>query len=216
MTAIIIGATGATGRDLVDLLLQDTAFDAIHVFVRRPLAISDPMIETHLVDFDQIDSWKSGIRGDVLFSCLGTTLRAAGSQEAQWKVDYDYQFNLAKAAHENGVPTLVLMSSMGANPQSSVFYMKMKGQLEEAVKLLGFSNTIIVRPPSLIRRNSDRWGEKVGVVALKMLNKVGIMRSMKPMSTEAVAKAMLICSLHMKGQQVVESRELRMLAGNKV
>jgi uncharacterized protein YbjT (DUF2867 family) len=213
MTAIIIGATGATGRDLVDLLLQDTAFDAIHVFVRRPLAISDPMIETHLVDFDQIDSWKSGIRGDVLFSCLGTTLRAAGSQEAQWKVDYDYQFNFAKAAHENGVPTLVLMSSMGANPQSSVFYMKMKGQLEEAVKLLGFSNTIIVRPPSLIRRNSDRWGEKVGVMALKMLNKVGILRSMKPLSTEAVARAMLTCSLHMKGQQVVESRELRMLAG---
>ena len=216
MTAIIIGATGATGRDLVDLLLLDTAFDAIHVFVRRPLAISDPMIETHLVDFDQIDSWKSGIRGDVLFSCLGTTLRAAGSQEAQWKVDYDYQFNFAKAARENGVPTIVLMSSMGANPQSSVFYMKMKGRLEEAVKLLGFSNTIIVRPPSLIRRNSDRWGEKVGVVALKALNKVGIMRSMKPMSTEAVAKAMLTCSLHMKGQQVVESRELRMLAGNKV
>ena len=213
MTAIIIGATGATGRDLVDLLLQDTAFDTIHVFVRRPLAISDPMIETHLVDFNQIDSWKSGIRGDVLFSCLGTTLRAAGSQEAQWKVDYDYQFNFAKAAHENGVPTLVLMSSMGANPQSSVFYMKMKGQLEEAVKLLGFSNTIIVRPPSLIRRNSDRWGEKVGVVALKMLNKVGILRSMKPLSTEAVARAILTCSLHMKGQQVVESRELRMLAG---
>ena len=213
MTAIIIGATGATGRDLVDLLLQDTAFDAIHVFVRRTLAISDPMIETHLVDFDQIDFWKSGIRGDVLFSCLGTTLRAAGSQEAQWKVDYDYQFNFAKAAHENGVPTLVLMSSMGANPQSSVFYMKMKGQLEEAVKLLGFSNTIIVRPPSLIRRNSDRWGEKVGVMALKMLNKVGILRSMKPLSTEAVARAMLTCSLHMKGQQVVESRELRMLAG---
>ncbi len=213
MTAIIIGATGATGRDLVDLLLQDTAFDAIHVFVRRPLAISNPMIETHLVDFDQIVSWKSGIRGDVLFSCLGTTLRTAGSQEAQWKVDYDYQFNFAKAAHENGVPTLVLMSSMGANPQSSVFFMKMKGQLEEAVKLLGFSNTIIVRPPSLIRRNSDRWGEKVGVVALKMLNKVGILRSMKPLSTEAVARAMLTCSLHMKGQQVVESRELRMLAG---
>ena len=213
MKAIIIGATGATGKDLVDLLLQDTAFDAIHVFVRRPLAISDPMIETHLVDFNQIDSWKSGIRGDVLFSCLGTTLRAAGSQEAQWKVDYDYQFNFAKAAHENGVPTLVLMSSMGANPQSSVFYMKMKGQLEEAVKLLGFSNTIIVRPPSLIRRNSDRWGEKVGVMALKMLNKVGILRSMKPLSTEAVARAMLTCSLHMKGQQVVESRELRMLAG---
>ena len=213
MTAIIIGATGATGRDLVDLLLQDTAFDAIHVFVRRPLAISDPMIETHLVDFDQIDSWKSGIRGDVLFSCLGTTLRAAGSQEAQWKVDYDYQFNFAKAAHENGVPTLVLMSSMGANPQSSVFYMKMKGQLEEAVKLLGFSNTIIVRPPSLIRRNSDRWGEKGVVMALEMLKKVGILRSMKPLSTEAVARAMLTCSLHMKGQQVVESRELRMLAG---
>ena len=215
MTAIIIGATGATGKDLVDLLLQDSAFDAIHVFVRRPLSISDPLITTHIVDFDRIDDWKSEIRGDVLFSCMGTTLRAAGSQEAQWKVDYDYQFNVAKAAHDNGVETIVLMSSVGANPQSSFFYPKMKGKLEEAVKLLGFPNTIIVRPPSLIRRNSDRWGEKVGVVVLKALNKVGILRSMKPMSTEAVAKAMLTCSLHMKGQQVVESRQLRMLAGNK-
>ena len=215
MTAIIIGATGATGKDLVDLLLQDSAFDAIHVFVRRPLSISDPLITTHIVDFDRIDDWKSEIRGDVLFSCLGTTLRAAGSQEAQWKVDYDYQFNVAKAAHDNGVETIVLMSSVGANPQSSFFYPKMKGKLEEAVKLLGFPNTIIVRPPSLIRRNSDRWGEKVGVVVLKALNKIGILRSMKPMSTEAVAKAMLTCSLHMKGQQVVESRQLRMLAGNK-
>ena len=215
MKALIIGATGATGKDLVDLLLQDSAFDAIHVFVRRPLTISDPLITTHIVDFEKIDTWKSEIRGDVLFSCLGTTLRAAGSQEAQWKVDYDYQFNVAKAAHDNGVETIVLMSSVGANPQSSFFYPKMKGKLEEAVKLLGFPNTIIVRPPSLIRKNSDRWGEKVCVVVLKALNKVGILRSMKPMSTEAVAKAMLTCSLHMKGQQVVESRQLRMLAGNK-
>lgn len=216
MKAIIIGATGATGKDLVDLLLQDSVFDAISVFVRRPLEISDPMIETHIVDFDQIDAWKSAIRGDVLFSCMGTTLRAAGSQQAQWKVDYDYQFNFAKAAHENGVNTIVLMSSVGANPQSSIFYPKMKGQLEEAVKLLGFDNTIIVRPPSLIRKNTDRLGERVGVVALKALNKVGILRSLKPMTTEAVAQAMLTCSLHMKGQQVVESRQLRLLAGNKV
>ena len=211
MKAIIIGATGATGKDLVDLLLQDSAFDTISVFVRRPLSISDPMIETHIVDFEKIDSWKSEIQGDVLFSCLGTTLKAAGSQEAQWKVDYDYQFNFAKAAHENGVPTFVLMSSMGADPKSSIFYMKMKGQLEEAVKLLGFENVIIVRPPSLIRKDTDRFGEKIGVFALNLLNKVGIMRSMAPMSTEAVAKAMLSCALHMKGQQVVDSRELRMM-----
>ena len=213
MKAIIIGATGATGKDLVDLLLKDTAFDAISVFVRRPLTISDPMIETHIVDFENIDSWKSEIRGDVLFSCLGTTLKAAGSQEAQWKVDYDYQFNFAKAAHENGVPTLVLMSSMGADPRSSIFYMKMKGQLEEAVRLLGFRNVIIVRPPSLIRRGTDRFGEKVGVFVLKLLNKVGIMRSMAPMSTETVARAMLVSGLHAQGQQVFESRELRMMAG---
>ena len=109
MKAIIIGATGATGKDLVDLLLQDSAYDAIHVFVRRPLAISDPLITTHIVDFEKIDTWKSEIQGDVLFSCLGTTLRAAGSQEAQWKVDYDYQFNFAKAVRDNGVETIVLM-----------------------------------------------------------------------------------------------------------
>ncbi len=213
MKAIVIGATGATGKDLVDLLLQDTFFDAISIFARRPLEISDPMIETHIVDFEKIDSWKSVIQGDILFSCLGTTLKAAGSQDAQWRVDYDYQFNFAKAARDNGIENIVLMSSMGADPNSSMFYMKMKGKLEEAVKLLGFKNTIIVRPPSLIRKNSDRWAEKLGVTALKMVNKIGLMRSMAPMSTEAVAKAMLVCGLHMKGQQVVESRELRKIAG---
>jgi len=213
MKAIIIGATGATGKDLVDLLLQDTVFDTVSVFVRRPLAICDPMIETHIVDFDKIDSWKSDIQGDVLFSCLGTTLKAAGSQDAQWKVDYDYQYNFARAAHENGVNTLVLMSSMGADPNSSIFYMKMKGQLEEAVKSLGFQNMIIVRPPSLIRKNTDRWSEKLGLPVLRLANKIGIMRSMAPMSTESVAKAMFICGLHMKGQQIVESRELRKIAG---
>jgi len=213
MKAIIIGATGATGKDLVDLLLQDTVFDTISVFVRRPLEISDPMLETHVVDFEKMDTWKEDIQGDILFSCLGTTLKAAGSQEAQWKVDYDYQYNFAKAAHDNGVETMVLMSSMGADAKSSVFYMKMKGQLEDDVRTLGFTNTIIVRPPSLIRRNTDRWTEKLGVPALKLVNKIGIMRSMAPMSTEAVAKGMLICGLHMKGDHVVESKELRTMTG---
>lgn len=213
MKAIIIGATGATGKDLVNLLLKDTVFDTISVFVRHPLDISDPMIETHIVDFDKMDTWKADIQGDVLYSCLGTTLKAAGSQEAQWKVDYDYQLNFARYAHDNGVETLVLMSSMGADPKSSVFYMKMKGQLEDAIKSLQFANMIIVRPPSLIRRNTDRWSEKLGVPVLKLVNKIGIMRQMAPMTTDAVAKAMLICGLHMKGEHVVESRELRLMAG---
>ena len=131
------------------------------------------------------------VTSDVLFSCLGTTIRAAGSQDAQWKVDYTYQLDAAKAARSNGVPTYVLVSSIGAHPQSKVFYTRMKGTLEEAVQDLGYDGCIILRPTSLIRKGSDRFGEKAGVAVLRVFNAVGLMRRLAPIPTEAVAAAMV-------------------------
>ena len=191
MKALVIGATGAVGKDLVDLLLKDDSFESVSVFVRRPLGIENPRLMVHLVDFDLPGQWHHLLTGDVLFSCLGTTIKAAGSQEAQWKVDYTYQYEAAKAARENGVGTYALVSAVGASPKAKFFYTRMKGELEEAVKQLGFPACFILQPPSLVRKGSDRFGEKAGVVALRAFNAIGLMRSWKPMPTEEVAAAML-------------------------
>lgn len=191
MKALVIGATGAVGKDLVDQLLKDDAFERVTVFVRRPLALENPKLTVNVIDFDHPEQWQNLLQGDVLFSCLGTTIKAAGSQANQWKVDYTYQYETAKAARTNGVETYALVSSIGADPKSKIFYTRMKGQLEEAVKKLGFPACYILQPPSLVRKGSDRFGEKAGVVMLKALNAIGLMRSWTPMPTEEVAAAMV-------------------------
>ena len=209
MKALVIGATGAVGKDLVDQLLKDDAFERVTVFVRRPLAIENPKLTVHIIDFDHPEQWQQLLRGDVLFSCLGTTIKAAGSHGAQWKVDYNYQYEAADAARRNGVRTYALVSSVGADPKSKVFYTRMKGELEEAVKKIGFPGCFILRPPSLIRKGSDRFGEKAGVVMLKVLNAVGLMRSWKPMPTEAGAAAMVrLAKSGRRGTETIVSQDI--------
>ena len=209
MKALVIGATGAVGKDLVKMLLEDASFESVTVFVRRPLGLENPKLTAHIVDFDHPEEWRELLRGDVLFSFLGTTIRAAGSQDAQWKVDYTYQLEAAKAARENGVGTYVLVSSIGASSRSRVFYTRMKGALEDAVKALGFPGCFILQPPSLIRKGSDRFGEKAGVAFLKAFNAVGLMTSLKPMSTEAVATAMIRLSKSgRKGTETIVSQDI--------
>ena len=209
MKALVIGATGAVGKDLVEQLLKDDTFDRVDIFVRREVKIPSAKLVSHIVDFDHIETWASLLRGDVLFSCLGTTIKAAGSQDAQWKVDYTYQFDSAKAARAGGVRKLVLVSSVGANAKSKIFYARMKGQLDEDVAKLRFPGCFILRPPSLIRKGSDRFGEKAGVAILKGLNAIGLLRSWKPMPTEEVAAAMIrLAKSESQGLHIFESQEI--------
>ena len=209
MKALVIGATGAVGKDLVEQLLKDDTFDRVDIFVRREVKIPSAKLVSHIVDFDHIETWASLLTGDVLFSCLGTTIKAAGSQDAQWKVDYTYQFDSAKAARAGGVRKLVLVSSVGANAKSKIFYARMKGQLDEDVAKLGFPGCFILRPPSLIRKGSDRFGEKAGVAILKGLNAIGLLRSWKPMPTEDVAAAMIrLAKSESQGLHIFESQEI--------
>ena len=155
MKALIIGATGATGKDLVTQLLADDTYSEVHCFVRKPLALTHPKLHAHVVDFETPEAWADLLRGDVAFSCLGTTLAVAGSKEAQWHVDYDYQYAFAEHCCQNGVATFVLVSAAGATAQSKLFYNRMKGQLEDAVKALGFPRLLIFQPSILIRSNSE-------------------------------------------------------------
>ena len=191
MKALIIGATGATGKDLVTQLLADDTYSEVHCFVRKPLALSHPKLHTHVVNFDTPEVWADLLQGDVAFSCLGTTLAVAGSKEAQWRVDYDYQYHFAQQCKANGVPTFVLVSAAGAKAQSKLFYNRMKGQLEDAIKALGFPSLLIFQPSILVRSNSDREGENFTVKVINFLNKIGLFKRYRPMPTEILAEKML-------------------------
>ena len=191
MKALIIGATGATGKDLLSQLLADDTYSEVHCFVRKPMSISHPKLHAHVVDFETPEAWADLVRGDVAFSCLGTTLAVAGSKDAQWRVDYDYQYTFAQQCKANGVPTFVLVSAAGAKAQSKLFYNRMKGQLEDAVKALDFSCLLIFQPSVLIRSNSDRAGENLSVKTINFLNKLGILKRYRPVPTEILAEKML-------------------------
>ena len=190
MKALIIGATGATGKDLVTQLLADDTYSQVHCFVRKPLTLTHPKLHAHVVDFENPEAWADLLRGDVAFSCLGTTLAAAGSKEAQWRVDYDYQYNFAELCHNNGVPTFVRVSAAGAKAPSKLFYNRMKGQLEDAIKALGFARLLIFQPSVLVRKGSDRKGEQFGLKMIVFLNKLGLFKRYRPMPTAILAQKM--------------------------
>lgn len=130
------------------------------------------------------------VKGDVLFSALGTSRKQAGSKDAQWRVDYDYQYEFARAARRNGVRELVLVSSLGADAKSSYFYMSMKGKLEKAMQQLEFPFLVIMQPPALIRKKTKRITEPLLVALLQLCNRFGGVRNWNPMKTEVVAATM--------------------------
>ena len=210
MRAIIIGATGATGKSLLPLLTEHSEIERIDCFGRRNPDFSHPKLYAHQIDFARIDTWRNEVQGDVLFACLGTTLKAAGSKEAQWAVDYEANLEFAKAARENGVHTLVLVSASGANAASRLFYQRMKGELEQALIALNFPRLIIFRPPLLIRPNSDRLGEKVAEWIFRVFNRIGMLKNQRPLAVEASAQAMLKAALRPPEHsvQVYESKDI--------
>ena len=161
MKAIVIGATGAVGKDLVEELLSRREYEKIITFTRRPLDIKSEKIESYIIDFDHPSDWAHLVKGDVLFSALGTSLKQAGSKEAQYRIDHDYQLSFAKAARENGVPHVVLVSSLGADPSSSFFYMKLKGIIERDVEALQFPQLSIPYPEACQKAGGNSFGETV-------------------------------------------------------
>lgn len=191
-TALVIGSTGMVGRELVTQLCESSEFEQVISFVRRSSGFSHPKLQEHVVDFDRPESWKELLKGDVLFSCMGTTLAAAGSKASQYKVDFTYQYETARMAAGNNVPVYVLVSSTGANANSALFYPKIKGQLDEAALKLGFKSVQILRPGQLYgERQQKRSAELFAVKMMFAMNSLGIFKKYRPIHASEVAKAMI-------------------------
>ena len=205
-TALVIGATGLVGEQLVLQLLEHPEFEKVVVFGRRKSGLNHPKLEERLIDFDRTESWAALVKGDVLFSTLGTTIKTAKTKANQYRVDFTYQYEFAKAASQNGVTTYVLVSSLGADSKSSVFYSRMKGELDEAVSRLPFQKTIIVRPSILDgNRKEKRPAEKVSLAIMRALSKV-ILKKYRPTPVDLLASQMIRLSLEEKsGHQIIEA-----------
>lgn len=193
-TALVIGATGLVGREILLQLLEDQEFEQISIFTRRPVGIGHPGLNEHIVDFDQPEQWHGLLKGDVLFSALGTTIKAAGSKDAQYKVDYTYQYQAALAAAKAGVSALVLISSSGASSKSRIFYSRMKGELDDAVSKLAFNKIRILRPSLLTgQREKPRATERFAeLIANALLPLLPALRKYRPVPGSTVARTAIL------------------------
>jgi uncharacterized protein YbjT (DUF2867 family) len=196
--AVVIGATGLVGRALVEQLIRHDSFKSILVFGRRNTGLQHPKLNEVIIDFEKPDEWSALVKGNVLFSALGTTIMQAGSQDAQYQIDYTYQYRFAEAAAKHKVDKYVLVSSVGATPASRFFYTKMKGELEIAIRSLPFRQTDIIQPGFLDgagARKDKRPLEKIGVAVTKGFNILGLFRKYRPVRGETVARAMINATL---------------------
>ena len=195
-TAIIIGATGLTGKHITRCLLETDDYSQVIVFTRRALDFEHEKLRNHVVNFDQIDDWSQLIQGDDIFSAMGTTLKQAGSKEAQYKVDYSYQAGVIEAAAANHVKRLFLISAPNANEKSTVFYSRIKGELDRFVSGLGFA-TLVLFKPSIIKgeRVDQRVGEKIGGLFLNATSWIPAMSKWRPISGEQLGSAVVNCAI---------------------
>ena len=209
--ALILGATGATGRELVKLLLENSNFSQVSLFVRRLVDIDHEKITIYKIDFTRLNEYNNLIQGDVLFSALGTTKKEAGGKKEQFLVDYTYQYEFAKIASKNGINHYSLVSSIGADKNSFFFYPKIKGALESSIKSLGFNKIHIFQPPSIIRQPElIRSGEQYSINFLQVMNKLGFLKSLKPILVKDLAAKIIKESLlnQKEGVTIYKSKDL--------
>jgi uncharacterized protein YbjT (DUF2867 family) len=207
-TALIVGATGLIGKHLTQKLLTSNFYEKVSVIVRKPLNIIHPKLEQIVIDFDNLDASK--VNADDIFCCLGTTMKQAGSKDAFYKVDFTYPLNFAKAGLANGAKQFLVVSSMGADKKSMVYYSRVKGEIENALSDLNYPTLIILRPSMLAgERENPRIGEKIGKVVMDFFAPL-MPDKYKVIAGEKVAQAMLeLAQKNFKNKAIFESDSLQ-------
>lgn len=193
--ALVIGATGLIGRNLVFELLKSNHYSSVTVFARRDIVIKHEKLHQILLDFDEIENHKSDMFVDDVFCCLGSTKAKTPDPISYRKIDYDYPLLVAKIAKEQGAKQYVLVSSMGANKESSIFYSRLKGEIEDAIAKLNYASYSIVRPSLLLgTRNESRPLETISQYLMRVLNPlfIGPLKLYKAIDGYVVAKAILV------------------------
>lgn len=207
--ALIAGASGLVGGYLLNLLCNDVTFSKVKVVTRKPLELNKEKISEIVVDFDSLNQFSQRLTADVVFCCLGTTIKTAGSQEKFRKVDFTYCLELAKAVKAQGAKQFILVSSLGADAKSGNFYLRTKGEIEEAIAALNFDSFCIMRPSMLLGdRKETRVGESIGKVFMQATGFLfaGPLKKYKAVEALTVARCMAaIVKKPEKGKLIFES-----------
>ncbi|RKR81190.1 hypothetical protein BDD43_1335 [Mucilaginibacter gracilis] len=196
--AIIVGASGLVGNELLHLLLQSSDYQEIMILVRKEMPLSHPKLLQLIVDFDNLDNWETAITGHALFCCLGTTLKKTPDLTQYRKIDHDYPLQLAQIAFGNKVKQYHLVSALGANVKSKSFYTRLKGETERDIEKVPLKAIHIYRPSLLTgNRREDRLLERIAIAAMKFINPLltGGLQKYKSIAAATVARAMLNQSL---------------------
>ena len=194
-TALLAGATGLIGSQLLDLLLAaDDRYERVISIGRRTLPIQHPRLEQRIVNFDSLETERLRLIADDVFCCLGTTIRQAGSEEAFYRVDYSYVVKLAALLSGNFASQFLVVSALGADADSHIFYNRVKGEMETAVKQTTFRAIHIFQPSLLLgERPNPRFGERVAAAVLAVVGPllIGPLRPYRAIRAATVAQAML-------------------------
>lgn len=213
-TAIVLGATGLTGNLLVKKLIADDRYKKIKLFTRKPLRLENPKVIEILCDLLDSDSYKDNFYADEVFCCIGTTTKKTPDKNLYKQIDYGIPVATAKLCKQNGIDTFLVMSSLGADAKSKVFYSRTKGEMEEAVLEQNIKNTYILRP-SIIggNRTESRAAEKVGLAIMKVLQPlfIGSMRKYRVINAETIANAMVHLAINKIDKQIIMSDQIQEL-----
>jgi uncharacterized protein YbjT (DUF2867 family) len=191
--AIIVGASGLIGSSLLDILLHEPEFDEVLILVRKELPVKHAKLKQLVIDFDKLKDYAASITGDVVFSCLGSTVKKTPDLSVYRKIDHDYPLQLAEIASQNGVEQYHLVSSLGADAKASNFYLKTKGQIEDDLKQVALKTLCIYQPAFLTGdRKEYRLAEKFLIPLMKLLNPLlmGNLKKYRSIPAKTVAMAM--------------------------
>lgn len=191
--AILLGASGATGQKLLPLLLEDPRYRKVITLSRRKIGIKHGKLESRVVDFDSLATGFAGLDVDDCYCSFGTTIKIAGSEAAMTRIDHDYVLEFAKAGLAAGATRFAYLSAANADARSPVFYARLKGRTEEALKALGFADLGIYRPSMIVAERADRrWVEAMLFPLLPVADKLmaGSFSKYRSIPVEALAKAM--------------------------